>query len=265
MPCSCSIGRRKEQRIWPSTGAVVAASCLEIGSTCDVISVVVPFDSQLREVVEAVSKSGKTGSVIVVGSCHHPSTIISVARIAGTAKMTVLDAPVSFGRRGVEARTAALTVGGLKEDLERARPVLECFSNQIFHAGPIGTGMVAKIINQMLHWTINLANQEALLLGKVYGLDPLMMRDILLSLPAQNSALERWDGTQYTWHQKDMDIALDLAQERKLPLPLMGLVDQLTKFATPEAVSELLRSGTIAYLGRTYEAAPPRLSERRRR
>ena len=83
------------------------------------------------------------------------------------------------------------------------------------------------------------------------------MRESLLECPATNGTLERWDGTRFTWQEKDMDIALDLAQDRDLAMPLFGQVDQMIKYSHYDQVKELLYSKKISYLGRSLKAAPP--------
>jgi 3-hydroxyisobutyrate dehydrogenase-like beta-hydroxyacid dehydrogenase len=104
----------------------------------------------------------------------------------------------------------------------------------------------------MLHWAHCIANYEAILLGKVYGLDAEKLRETLLQCPATNGTLARWDGTRFTWQEKDMDIALDLAQKRNLPLPFFGQVDQMIKWFHAGDVAELLHGKKAAYMGKTY-------------
>ena len=82
------------------------------------------------------------------------------------------------------------------------------------------------------------------------------MRETLLQAPGRNGTLEEWDGTRFTWHEKDMDIAMDLAQARDLPMPLFGQVDQFIKFFHWHQVKELLYSKNISFLGRLLKAAP---------
>jgi len=80
------------------------------------------------------------------------------------------------------------------------------------------------------------------------------MREILLDCPGQNVTLERWDTTRFTWHEKDMDVALDIAQAGKIPMPLFGLVDQLVKQLGPDQVKDLLYGDTTEYLGSVISA-----------
>lgn len=107
----------------------------------------------------------------------------------------------------------------------------------------------SEIAIRHLHWAACCANYEVLLLAKRYGIDAQAMREVLLDCPGSNVTLERWDGTRFTWHEKDMDVALDLAQTARLTLPLFGHVDQLIKTLGPDKVKDLLYGPAAEYLG----------------
>lgn len=83
------------------------------------------------------------------------------------------------------------------------------------------------------------------------------MREVLLQAPARNGTLERWDGTRFTWHEKDMDVVLDLAQSGDLTLPLTGQVDQLIKLFHADDVAALLYGTEASYLGRRVVPLSP--------
>ena len=55
-----------------------------------------------------------------------------------------------------------------------------------------------------------------------------------------NWSLSRWGKSTGKWAEKDMDVALDLAQSAKMPMPLAGLVDQLVKHLNQERMKSLL-------------------------
>ena len=162
-----------------------------------------------------------------------------------------IDAPVVFGLQGAIKGELGTLCGGASEYFERARPALDPYSRFVRHVGPLGAGQLAKTCNNMLHWAACCANYEVLLLAKRYGIDAQFMREILLDCPGSNVTLERWDGTRFTWHEKDMDVALDLAQTAELPLPLFGHVDQLVKTLGPDKVKALLYGPEAEYLGIT--------------
>jgi len=56
-----------------------------------------------------------------------------------------------------------------------------------------------------------------------------------------NWSLSKWGKGTGKWAEKDMDVALDLAQAAKVPLPLNGLVDQLMKTVNQERMKALLK------------------------
>ncbi len=239
-------------------GAKASGSLKHLGGVCDVIIIMVGYDDQVRQVVTDLAKAKpKKGCVLVITATSHPDMILEAVVIAKKGGLKVIDAPVCFGLSGARDGTLASMVGGTAADVKKATPVLECYSRAVHHLGPHGCGEIGKTVNNMLHWAHSLANQEVLLLGKCYGIDAQKMRETLLQAPGRNGTLEEWDGTRFTWHEKDMDIAMDLAQARDLPLPLFGQVDQLIKLSHWNDVKELLYGKTIKFLGRTLKAAPP--------
>ena len=137
------------------------------------------------------------------------------------------------------------------------RPALMSYSRDLIRVGPLGAGQVAKACNNLLHWVHCVANFETLLIAKRYGIDAQRMREVLLECPGANGTLKRWDTTKFTWHEKDMDLTLELAQKGGLVLPLAGQVDQLIKTLSAADVKALLHGEEAAYLGRTVRALAP--------
>ena len=91
-----------------------------------------------------------------------------------------------------------------------------------------------------MHWAACVANYETLALAKACGINAQAMRETLLKCPARNTTLERWDTSKFTWQEKDMDVALEIAQSAGLSLPLFGVIDQLVKRIGPKDVHALL-------------------------
>jgi 3-hydroxyisobutyrate dehydrogenase-like beta-hydroxyacid dehydrogenase len=85
------------------------------------------------------------------------------------------------------------------------------------------------------------ANFEALTLARELGADVPRLIEALGHSSGANWSLSRWGQGTGKWAEKDMDVALDLAQAAKVPLPLAGLVDQLMKTINQERMKALLR------------------------
>jgi 3-hydroxyisobutyrate dehydrogenase-like beta-hydroxyacid dehydrogenase len=152
----------------------------------------------------------------------------------------VLDTPVVLGQEAANEGTLTVLAGGEEKWLNRARPVLSSFSSRIQHVGPLGQGQVAKTINNMLLWACMCANLEALTLAKKLGADLPKLIEALAYSSGANWSLSRWGRSTGKWAEKDMDVALELAQQVKTPVPLAGLVDQLMKTVNQERMKALL-------------------------
>ena len=216
----------------------------------DVFIVIVATDVQSASVVgQILDNNPKPGSAIVIAGTNHPDTMKSLSDKCVAKQIRLVDAPVVFGMQGARDGNLASLCGGTAEDVEYVTPVLMCYSRAVHHVGAVGTGQLAKTCNNMMHWAACCANFEVLALAKRYGVDAQRMREILLQCPAKNTTLERWDNTRFTWQEKDMDVAMDLAQTASLPLPLFGTIDQLVKMFKADDVSALLYGEKARYLG----------------
>ena len=226
-----------------ANGAKGAASIKELAASTECSIVMVATDAQVEDVVQGddgILANTTAGHVVLISSSADPHLCQRLALAASDKDMFVMDAPVVFGLEGaVEGRLKAL-VGGDEEALEKVRPVLKSFCSDVIHMGRVGNGQLTKTMNNMLHWTMIVANYEVLSLAKRFKIHPARMREVLLQCPAKNGSLERWMGHKLTWHEKDMDTVIDLAQEVGLSLPLHGLVDQLIKQLTPDITHGLI-------------------------
>ena len=223
-------------------GAVSAAGELaDIARASDVVIAVVITDDQSRAVVRGLLEAGpRPGLVVVIAATNHPGTMIELAAECAERGCSLVDAPVCYGLQGARQGTLISLCGGSAEDVDRIRPVLMSYSRSVEHLGPTGCGQLGKACNNMMHWAACVANYETLALAKACGIDAQEMRETLLKCPARNTTLERWDTTRFTWHEKDMDVVLDLSQQAGLALPLFGAVDQLVKRLGPDQVKALL-------------------------
>lgn len=224
----------------------------EIAQQSDLVVIVVNTDDQTRAVVrQLLGADPKVGLVIAVAATNHPRTMIELAETCAGAGLRLVDAPVCYGLKGAIDGDLVSLCGGAPEDIDAIRPVLAAYSRSVEHLGPVGAGQIGKACNNMMHWAACVANFETLALARACGIDAQMMRETLLKCPARNTTLERWDSTRLTWHEKDMDVVMDLGQSAGLALPLFGAIDQLVKRISPEDIKALLYGETARYLGQT--------------
>lgn len=213
-------------------GIAIAREVGAVGTAADVVVVMVATDAQVGDVVAGPGGLLETmteGSVVCIAASVAPETCRELEAKGATRGIAVLDTPVVLGQEAADEGTLVVFVGGEEGALEVARPVLAAFSRSIVHVGPTGAGQIAKTCNNMLLWACMCANWEALNLGKRLGADIPKLLEALNQSSGANWSLSRWGRSTAKWTEKDMDVALDLAQDAKLPLPLAALVDQLMK------------------------------------
>ena len=234
-----------------------ANSLEELAKQAEIFIAVVNTDDQSRDVTEVLSRHAEKGAMIVISATNNPRTMQELAKLCASRGKRFIDSPIVFGASGAKAGTLLCLVGGAKEDVDWARPVLMSYSREVLHVGPVGAGQLAKACNNLLHWVHCVSNYETLLIAKRFGVDAQRMREVLLKCPGYNGTLDRWDSTKFTWQEKDMDVTMALAQEAGLILPLAGATDQLIKLFSAKDVAQLLYDPECSYLGRKVKAMTP--------
>ena len=171
----------------------------------------------------------------------------SSRRIGEEAKnrnIRAIDAPVSGGVGGAEGATLAFMCGGEAADVEAAKEVLNHMGANIFHAGPAGSGQVAKACNNMLLAVHMIGTAEALQLGVDNGLDPKALSEIMLKSSGCNWSLEKYNpypgvmegvpasrdytgGFMVKLMQKDLGLAMEAALASKSATPMGALANNL--------------------------------------
>ena len=101
-------------------------------------------------------------------------------------------------------------------------------------------GQLTKTANNMLLWACMAANYEVLSFAKKMGADVPKLIAALEHSSGANWSLARWGKSTGKWAEKDMDVALELAQDAKVPVPLAALVDQLMKGMNQQKMKALL-------------------------
>lgn len=148
-----------------------AASLADLGARCDVISVVVLTDEQVRTVVAGLLPTARPGTVIALHSTIETGTAEELAALAAAHGVHVLDAPVSGGAIGAADGSLAVMVGGERSAYETAKPVFSAWASLVLHLGEAGAGTRAKLARNLLTFAGFAAAAEASRLAEAAGLD----------------------------------------------------------------------------------------------
>lgn len=216
-------------------------SAEEAISSAEIVISLVRTLPQTEEVVSAVERAGRAGSVLVVMSTVTPSAMARIAPRLAERGVDVLDAPVSGGTAGAEAGTLAVMVGGPAAVLERVRPVFEVLGSNIFHVGEqAGDGQALKLANQLMLCVNMLSTLEGLKLARSYGLRPEQVLPVINVSTGKSWVSDHWDTVRGWWEghpsggpldiiYKDMRSLLTDAAERQASYPVAAIAFNLLR------------------------------------
>jgi 3-hydroxyisobutyrate dehydrogenase-like beta-hydroxyacid dehydrogenase len=111
--------------------------------------------------------------------------------------------------------------------------VLQAYSSDVVHCGPLGSAQVAKAVNNLVMWACLVADHEGLALARRYGVDVEALRKALCMSSAANAALEKWGTQTMAWAEDDMAIVAEMAAECGIALPQAGLTRELCRALKP--------------------------------
>ncbi|MGU3650160.1 NAD(P)-dependent oxidoreductase [Mycolicibacterium sp. A43C] len=177
---------------YADTAAKVVSTPAELGAASDLVCLCVVGDDDVRELItgnDGVLAGMADGGIIAIHSTIHPETCREVSELAAVKGVSVIDAPVSGGGPAVQEGTLLVMVGGEEADVEKVRPVFATYADPIVHLGPLGSGQVAKILNNLL-FTANLgAAMSTLELGEALGVPRERLCQVITRGSAASKAL----------------------------------------------------------------------------
>jgi 3-hydroxyisobutyrate dehydrogenase len=225
---------------WVSeNGGRVGKTPREAAEGQEIVFCCVGNDDDLRQVV--VGQGGalegmKAGGLFV----DHTTASAAVARelhaVAKGKGVAFVDAPVSGGQAGAENGVLTVMCGGDEEAYGRAEPVIMSYARACRLLGPVGSGQLTKMINQICIAGLVQGLAEGIHFGKRAGLDIEAVLDVISKGAAGSWQMEnrgktmnqgKYDfGFAVDWMRKDLAICLDEARRNGAQLPVAALVDQ---------------------------------------
>lgn len=230
-----------------SLGAKEAQHPADLASKVDILLTCLPMPETIEQVYFGSNGiiSGVTeGLIVIEHSTVSPELNKRQEEALLAAGGRFMDAPLSGGPMGAKAGTLTIMCGGEQEVFEKSYPVLEAMGKTIELIGPVGSGSVVKLLNNMLVGIHTAALSEAFVMGAKAGIEPALIHKIL-----QVS----------TGHSFMIDRTVDLIQDRDFEQRFM--VDLLYK-DMKLATSLARQLGVEAELGALSEKIIGEVSDR---
>lgn len=201
----------------------------------EIVFLSLPDGDVVRDVLfgaAPVMGNGSRVRVVVDTSTIAYARALEISEALAERGVEFVDAPVS----GMEARAAAGTLtamcGGKAEVLEEVRPYLDCIANRVVHMGPVGSGQLAKLVNQLLFNINAAALAEILPMSVKMGLDPHKVGEVVNSGTGRSHASEFFiprvlsgsfsDGYPLANAYKDLVSAAEIGARGCIPMPVLA-------------------------------------------
>ena len=217
----------------------IAETPEEAAKDSDFVFTCVGNDNDLKEV--ATGKKGifntiKKGSIYIDNTTASAAVARELHKHAKAHGFGFLDAPVSGGQAGAENGALTVMVGGDREDFDKVKNVIDCYSKKVQLLGPSGSGQLAKMVNQICIAGLVQGLSEAINFGLNAGLK---MEDVINVI--SKGAAQSWQmenryrtmiddkfefGFAVDWMRKDLKIALEEAKKNNSPLSITKIIDE---------------------------------------
>ncbi len=234
-------------------GVVAASNPAEVAANSDIVLLCVTSTASVEAAVfgaGGIAETATQGAILV----DHSTTIVEetksmAARLKSATGMGWVDAPVSGGPEGAQAGSLAIMAGGDEADIATVQPVMDTLASAFTVFGPVGSGQVAKMVNQVLVLNNYAVIAEALALAEAGGIDASKIPAALATGHAGsnllNAAFPRMIARDFAPKGyarqilKDLDMLHDLAKGLGTPTPMSAQTASLFRILNSKGHEEL--------------------------
>ena len=183
-----------------------------------------------------VINSMKKGSILVDHTTCSAKISKEIFDIAKNKGIQFMDAPVSGGQIGAENGKLTIMCGGNEDTYDLVKPKISCYSKFSSLMGPVGSGQLTKMVNQICIAGLVQGLAEGLNFSNKAKLDGRKVLDVISKGAAGSWQMDNRGETMLNdefdfgfavdWMRKDLNICLDEANNNKAKLPITALINQ---------------------------------------
>jgi 3-hydroxyisobutyrate dehydrogenase-like beta-hydroxyacid dehydrogenase len=242
-------------------GGRIAATPAEAARDADFVMSIVS-DSAASELVmtgaSGVLESVRPGAIIIDSATISPVVSRRLACHAAGRQASFIDAPVTGSKQGAEKGELTFMIGGERETLARAMPVLAVLGRKHIYCGPHGAGLSAKLAQNAIQAAMVEVFAEGFVLAAKAGIQPETMFEIIQSSLARSALTDfkapfifKGDFTPYfplKWMHKDLTLAMEAAYAQGVPMPTAAIVKEVYAAARAQGKGDQDYAAVITFL-----------------
>ena len=239
--------RREQCRGLEKQGALFKDSPKAIAESCEIVLSMLPYNQAVQAV--GLGKGGlheaSAGAKLWIDfSSIDKKTIVGVNAELGKKGWTIVDGSAGGVEEAAAAGTLSLWLSGSKEVFDAHQAIFKAMGNKILYVGELGNAKLVKNAMAMFAAVQVLSLAETCAWLKKGGLKEDIFRTILKKSPQDSVAIDRIMeiivSKKYkprkSWMPKDIGFGLDMAREMAVPMPFVGLAQQM--FAIAQATGQ---------------------------
>lgn len=176
-------------------GATEVTTPAELRAHCDIIILCVTTSEAVEEIVTGeqglLSVGGNNNPFLLIDcGTSRPDSTLALGEALEKAGCSMMDVPLGKSAAAAEDGTLNMMAGGSDEDFQRAKPLLETMSENLFHVGGLGIGHRIKLINNGFSMAVACLAAEAMATARAGGVDLGLVRDVMLAGPNRSDFFE---------------------------------------------------------------------------
>lgn len=217
-----------------SKGAQGAATPALAAEDAEFVITMLPNGDLVRAVLfgeNGVCEGLSRQALVIDMSTIHPLQTDTLIAEMGERGLSMMDVPVGRTSDNAISGTLLLLAGGTAEQVQRAAPILMAMGNELINAGGPGMGIRVKLINNYMSIALNALSAEAAALCESLGLDLNVAMNVMSGTAAgKGHFTTTWPNKvlkgdlspafMIDLAHKDLGIALDVANQLHVPMPL---------------------------------------------
>ena len=225
-----------------------------------VIFIMLPNSPQVKTALlekDGVLETMKKGAIVVDMSSIDPTVSIELEKKITEAGGEMIDAPVSGGEPKAVDGTVSFMCGGKEEVFEKVKPMLEKMGEDVTLVGPIGSGNMTKLANQIIVAVNIAALSEALVLAVKSGVNPENVYKAIRGGLAGSTVMDAkapmildrnfQPGFRIELHIKDLNNAVNAAKTVGMNIPMAEKVLGMMKHLQEEGLGKCDHSAVVRY------------------
>ena len=252
---------RDKARPLEQAGAMTASSPAEAARSADAVVMIVSDTAAVESVVtgkDGILETLRSGAIVIDSSTISPTASRRMACLAAGKGASWLDAPVTGSKHGAEKGELTFMIGGDREALDRAMPILEVLGKKHIYCGAHGSGLSAKLAQNVIQSAMVEVFAEGFVLAVKAGVAPRTMMEIIQGSMARASLTDfkapfifKGDFTPYfplKWMHKDLALAMEAAYAQNVAMPAAAAVKEVYGAAKAQGKGELDYAAVITFL-----------------